>query len=81
VLARLSSGKRKRGGRSWCEENWSLGGPFYRRPGRGERWRAPATLAAVAMMEHSGGDGMAREDGGDGIARGRRKVPIRVVGE
>jgi hypothetical protein len=82
VLARLSSRKRERGGRSWCEENWSSGGPFYRRPGRGEeRWRALATLAAAAMMAHSGGDGMARADGGDGMARGRRKVPIRLVGE
>jgi hypothetical protein len=32
-------------------------------------------------MAHSGGDGMARADGGDGMARGRRKVPIRLVGE
>jgi hypothetical protein len=37
ALARLSSGKGERGGRSWCEENWSSGGPFYRRPGRGRR--------------------------------------------
>jgi hypothetical protein len=35
ALARLSSGKGKRGGRSWCEENSSSGGPFYRRSGRG----------------------------------------------
>jgi hypothetical protein len=28
ALARLSSGKGKRGGRSWCEESWSSGGPF-----------------------------------------------------
>jgi hypothetical protein len=36
ALARLSLGKGERGGRSWCEENWSSGGPFYRRPGRGD---------------------------------------------
>jgi hypothetical protein len=42
-----------------------LGGPFYRRSGRGkeERWRAPEMLAAAVMMVHSGGDGMARADG------------------
>jgi hypothetical protein len=32
-------------------------------------------------MAHSGGDGMARADGGARMARGRRKVPIRLVGE
>jgi hypothetical protein len=31
--------------------------------GRKGRWRAPVTLVAAAMMEHSGGDGMARADG------------------
>jgi hypothetical protein len=47
--------------RSWG----SSGRSFYRQPGRGRmgRWRAPATLAATAMMMHNGGDWMARADG------------------
>jgi hypothetical protein len=64
-VARLSPGEgcgeAEAGVRSWG----SSGRSFYRRPGRGRkgRWRAPATLAAVAMMAHSGGGGMARADG------------------
>jgi hypothetical protein len=46
------------------------GRSFYRWPGRGrKRWRAPARLAAAAMMAHSGGDKMAWAGGGDGTAR------------
>jgi hypothetical protein len=50
--------------KAWCGEVRGSGRSFYRRPGRGreERWRAPALLAAAAMMTHSG-DVMARADG------------------
>jgi hypothetical protein len=66
----------------------SSGQSFYRRPGRGEeRWRAPATLAAAAMMAHSG-DGTAQTGGGDGTAReqcagtqGAKRAGERVNGE
>jgi hypothetical protein len=58
-------GEAKAGVRSWGSSGW----PFYRWPGRGEeRWRALATLAAAAMMAHSG-DGTARAGGGNGTYR------------
>jgi hypothetical protein len=30
--ARFGSGEGRGSGRGWCEEGWSSGGPFYRRP-------------------------------------------------
>jgi hypothetical protein len=48
---------RVRKGGAWAVLFIGTGG---RRKGR---WRAPATLAAMTMMAHSGGDGMARADG------------------
>jgi hypothetical protein len=69
---RIGEGRRRRAGlspreeggvaKAWCGEVRSLGRPFYRRPGRGVRWRTPATLAAAVKMAHSC-DGMARAEG------------------
>jgi hypothetical protein len=60
-----------------------LGGPFYRRPGRGRGGEVASTgkLAPAAMMAHSGGDGMARAGGVKGQLRHSarwRKAPNRA---
>jgi hypothetical protein len=51
-----------RGGRGQCEERWSSGDPFYRRPVReaAKTPLAPARCTAAAMMAHSAGDENAR---------------------
>jgi hypothetical protein len=76
-----------KGGRGWSRLVWekrSSGGPFYRRLGwgRGDRWRAPASLprrgwwrtVATTGRLGQGGDGMARLAQGD---RGARRQPGR----
>jgi hypothetical protein len=75
-VAKASEGEIRGSGRS-----------FYRWPGRGgrKRWRAPARLAAAAMMAHSGGDRMAqgrpwRRDGSVIVRRYARRQFV-LVGE
>jgi hypothetical protein len=64
---REGCGEVEAGVRSWG----SSGRSFYRWPRRGRRgrWPVPVTLAAAAMMAHSGGDGMARADSVTGWLR------------
>jgi hypothetical protein len=61
---------------------WSLGGPFYRRPGRGKGGGAASTGELAVMAQN--GDGTARAGGGG--VRGRlghsergRMVPTELV--
>jgi hypothetical protein len=55
-------GSRGGSGRGRCGETWSLGGPFYRRPGKEttKSQLAPARGIAAAMMAHNAGDETAR---------------------
>jgi hypothetical protein len=55
------------------------------REGGRKRWRAPARLAAAAMMVHSGGDGMARgrrwRQDGSVTVRGDARRQFMLVSE
>jgi hypothetical protein len=94
ALAQSSSGKEEEGGRGWREGLGSSGWSFNRRlgAGKGERWRAPASLprrgwwrtVATTRQLGQGGDGMARlaqKDRGARLQPGRRASNGKTTGQ